>query len=82
MEQILKITQNKMIETPNAQNMVDCGVESQENFNRNRNRNTKFGERSENIKTRESEQNRNDFELPRPVPQKSMKKGNSNYSRK
>ena len=36
MLKILKITQNKIIETPNAKNMVDCGVESQKNFNRNR----------------------------------------------
>ena len=55
MEQILNITRNEIIETPNAQNMVDHGVESQVNFNRNRN--TKSEESSEYINTKENEQN-------------------------
>ena len=71
MEKILNITQKKIIETPNAQKMVDRGVGIKENFNRNRN--TKSGDRSENVNTRESEQNQNDFELPRPVPRQSIR---------
>ena len=71
MKQILNITRNKIIETPNVQNIVDPEVESQ--VKGNRIRNTKSEERSENMNTEESKQNQNEFELPTSVPRKLIR---------
>ena len=49
MEQILKSTQNKIVETPNAQNIINLRAESQIKINSSRK--TKPEERSEDVNT-------------------------------
>ena len=71
MEQILKSTQNKIVETHNAQKIVSPTVESQIKVNRNRI--TKTDKRSENANTEEKEQDRNKFKLSTPVPRKLIR---------
>ena len=71
MEQILKSTQNKIVETHNAQNIVSPTVKSQIKVNRNRI--TKTDKMSENVNTEENEQDRNRFKLPTPVPRKLIR---------
>ena len=71
MEQILKSTQNKIVETNNAQNIVSPTVESQIKVNRKRI--TKTDKRSENVNKEENEQDRNKFKLPTPVPRKLIR---------
>ena len=67
MEQISNNTQNKTLETHNAQTRVSPTVESQIKVNRNRI--TKTDKRSDNRKieeNEESEENRSTFKLPTP----------------
>ena len=74
MEQILKSTQNKIVETHNAQNIVNPTVESQIKVNRNRI--TKTDKRSDNRRIEESEEIRNKLitttENPNPRPLESI----------
>ena len=71
MEQILKSTQNKIVETHNAQNIVSPTAESKIKINENRI--TKTEKRSENVNTEENEQDRNKFKLLTPVPRKLIR---------
>ena len=71
MEQILKSTQNKIIEAPNAQNIVDLKAENQIKVNSDRKSKPKG--RSENVNTEENEQDQNKFKLPTPVPRKLIR---------
>ena len=71
MEQILKSTQNKIIEAPNAQNIVNLKAENQIKVDRDRK--TKPEERSENVNTEENEQDQITFKLPTPAPRKLIK---------
>ena len=71
MEQILKSTQNKIVETHNAQNIVSPTVESQIIVNRNRI--TKTDKRSDNRRIEESEEEQNTLKLPTPAPRKLIR---------
>ena len=71
MEQILKSTQNKIVETHNAQNIVSPTVESQIIVNRNRI--TKTDKRSDNRRIEESEEDQNRLKLPTPAPRKLIR---------
>ena len=71
MEQILKSTQNKIVEMPNAQDIVNLKAESQTKVDSSRK--TKPEGRSENVNTEENEQDQNKFKLPTPVPRKLIR---------
>ena len=72
MEQIVDITQDKVLEIPNDQNRINHYKEAQIKFNRNKN--IISGDGSKNRNKRESEQNQNNFEGPKPVPRKFIRR--------
>ena len=71
MEQILKSTQNKIIEAPNAQNIVNLKAENQIKVDSDRK--TKPEGRSENVNTEENEQDQITFKLPTQAPRKLVR---------
>ena len=71
MEQILKSTQNKIVETHNAQTIVIPTVENQIKINRNRI--TKTDRRSNNRRIEESEEDQSTLKLPTPALRKFIR---------
>ena len=71
MEQILNNTQNKSLETHNAQTIVSPTVESEIKVNRNRI--TKTDKRLDNRKIEENEEDQSTFKLPTPAPRKLIR---------